>query len=159
MMEAWRGTGDPRVASPIIYKAQRGLALRHRTGGYAGCELRRTPLRRSSRRRGSSLRAAPIGPGPDPRQEKSRAALGRGISEGAQPNDDQIVVPRRPERIPQMSEIPSQSKKYATRRPPPKSPRVAYQRRILGAGTPVLGPWSHGMSQAQYTIRANPSVR
>ena len=46
-MEAWRGTGDPRVASPIIYKAQRGLALRHRTGGYAGCELRRIPIPRT----------------------------------------------------------------------------------------------------------------
>jgi hypothetical protein len=43
-MEAWRGTGDPRVASPIIYKAQRGLALRHRTGGYAECELPRIPI-------------------------------------------------------------------------------------------------------------------
>ena len=31
-MEARRGTGDPRVASPIIYKAQRGLAVRHRSG-------------------------------------------------------------------------------------------------------------------------------
>src|SRR5215208_3516993 len=103
--------------------------------------------------------AGPDGPGHERRQEKSRAALGRGISEGARPNDDQIVVPRRPERIPQMSEIPSQSKKYATRCPPPKSRRVAYQRRILGAGTPVLGPWSHGIRRTQYTIRANPSVR
>src|SRR5215218_3520960 len=47
MMEAWRGTGDPRVASPIIYKAQRGLALRHRTGGYAGCELPRISIPRT----------------------------------------------------------------------------------------------------------------
>jgi len=28
-------------------------------------------------------------------QEKSRAALGRGISEGARPNDELIVLPRR----------------------------------------------------------------
>ena len=32
MMEAWRGTGDSRVASPIIYKAQRRLALQYRFG-------------------------------------------------------------------------------------------------------------------------------
>ena len=32
MIGAWRGTGDPRVASPIIYKGQRSLALRHRSG-------------------------------------------------------------------------------------------------------------------------------
>jgi hypothetical protein len=34
-MEAWRGTGDSRVASPIIYKGRRRmalLALRPRTG-------------------------------------------------------------------------------------------------------------------------------
>jgi hypothetical protein len=36
MMEAWRGTGDPRVASPIIYKGQRRLALRHASGAGAG---------------------------------------------------------------------------------------------------------------------------
>src|SRR5215203_1112560 len=35
------------------------------------------------------------GTGPGGRQEKSRAALGRGISEGAQPNDELIVLPRR----------------------------------------------------------------
>src|SRR5829696_646870 len=32
MIEAWRGTGDPRVASPIIYEGRRRLALRHRSG-------------------------------------------------------------------------------------------------------------------------------
>src|SRR5215207_6417547 len=32
MMEAWRGTGDPRVASPIIYEGRRRLALQHSTG-------------------------------------------------------------------------------------------------------------------------------
>jgi hypothetical protein len=37
-METWRGTGDPRVASPIIYKAQRRLALRHGTGHSKGPE-------------------------------------------------------------------------------------------------------------------------
>ena len=27
MMEVWRGTGDPRVASPIIYKGQRKMGI------------------------------------------------------------------------------------------------------------------------------------
>src|SRR5215213_3354546 len=40
MIGAWRGTGDPRVASPIIYKAQRGLAVRHRSGQSEGTESR-----------------------------------------------------------------------------------------------------------------------
>ena len=62
-MEAWRGTGDPRVASPIIYKTQRGLALRHRTGGYAGCELPRIPIPRTpvnkGKKEGQSTSQAP----------------------------------------------------------------------------------------------------
>ena len=36
------------------------------------------------------------------RQEKSRTALGRGISEGVRLNDNQIVVSRGAQRIPQM---------------------------------------------------------
>jgi electron transfer flavoprotein alpha/beta subunit len=32
--------------------------------------------------------------GPGRRQEKSRTALGRGISEGVRLNNDQIIVPR-----------------------------------------------------------------
>src|SRR5918995_6341030 len=55
-----------------------------------------------------------------------------------------------PERIPQMSDFFAESKKYATRRPPPKSRRVAHQPRLLSAETPVSGPWSHGISQTQY---------
>ena len=39
---------------------------------------------------------------PERRQEKSRTALGRGISEGVRLNDNQIVVSRGPQRIPQM---------------------------------------------------------
>jgi hypothetical protein len=45
-METWRGAGDPRVASPIIYEAQRGLALRHGAGQSEGSE----PLRWESRK-------------------------------------------------------------------------------------------------------------
>jgi hypothetical protein len=101
--------------------------------------------------------AGPDGPGPHRRQEKGRSALGRGISEGARPNDDQIVVPRRARVHTPKSDFFAESKKYATRHPPPKSRRVAHQPRILSAGAPVSGPWSHGMHQAQYTIRANPS--
>jgi hypothetical protein len=53
-MEAWRVTGDPGVASPIIYKGRRRLALRHRSGAkrrvgtpvpWEVCELR--PYERS----------------------------------------------------------------------------------------------------------------
>jgi hypothetical protein len=40
-MEAWRGTGDPRVASPIIYKGQHRLALRY---GGAGQSEESEPL-------------------------------------------------------------------------------------------------------------------
>jgi len=32
LIPAWRAMGDARVASPILYKAQPGLALRHRSG-------------------------------------------------------------------------------------------------------------------------------
>ena len=32
MIRAWRGMGDRQVASPIFYKGQRSLALRHRSG-------------------------------------------------------------------------------------------------------------------------------
>ena len=43
MIGAWRGMGDPRVASPILRRPARfGLAASDR--GYAGCELRRIPL-------------------------------------------------------------------------------------------------------------------
>src|SRR5215211_5848535 len=31
-IRAWRGMGDSRVASPILYEGQRRLALRHRSG-------------------------------------------------------------------------------------------------------------------------------
>src|SRR5215204_1600985 len=43
--------------------------------------------------------------------------------------------------------------KYTTRRPPPKSRRVAHRPELPLRGSLVLGPWLHGMSQAQYTIR------
>src|SRR5215204_3936141 len=42
-----------------------------------------------------------------------------------------------PEHIPQMSDFFAETKKYATRRPPPNSRRVAHQPRLLSAGTPV----------------------
>src|SRR5919112_482761 len=31
-IRAWRGMGDPRVASSILYEGRRRLALRHRSG-------------------------------------------------------------------------------------------------------------------------------
>ena len=49
MIEAWRGTGDPGVASPIIYEGRHRLAMRHRSGAkrrvgtpvpWEVCELR-----------------------------------------------------------------------------------------------------------------------
>jgi hypothetical protein len=46
MIRAWRGTGDPRVASPIIYKGQYRLALRHRGRGKAkGRRLELRPIK------------------------------------------------------------------------------------------------------------------
>src|SRR5918998_2410883 len=45
LIPAWRGMGDPRVASPIIYKAQRRPALQHESGGLCGLptvEVRQT---------------------------------------------------------------------------------------------------------------------
>jgi hypothetical protein len=38
LIAARRGTGDPRAASPIIYEAQRRLALRHGAGQREGPE-------------------------------------------------------------------------------------------------------------------------
>jgi hypothetical protein len=83
MIGARRGTGDPRVASPIIYEGRRRLALRHRggaigyprSGGREDCyrELRRIPIPRTPVNKGTRKRAGASNPvlhssGPGPRR-------------------------------------------------------------------------------------------
>src|SRR4028119_2342851 len=85
----------PRCATHTLHPRREGRLPKRARHENLFCELLRTPSTRSSHCR--------IGPGH--RQEKNRAALGKGISESARLNDDQIVVSGWPEYIPQMGDF------------------------------------------------------
>src|SRR5215211_5597254 len=74
---------------------------------------------------------------PGRRHEKSRPLLGGGSQRAPGLTMIRLYYRDGPERIPQMSDFFAETKKYATRRPPPKSRRVAHQPRLLSAETPV----------------------
>jgi len=85
-MEAWRGTGDPRVASPIIYEGRRRLALQHSTGAERRAGARRRgrgyqrPPDSSSAMRRNALKNTRLGV----RRKKAGAPKGPSLRPGSE---------------------------------------------------------------------------
>ena len=69
--------------------------------------------------------------GPGRRQEKSRPLLGGGSQRAPGLTMIRLYYPDGPQRIPQMSDFFAETKKYAIRRPPPNSRRIAHQPKLL----------------------------